>query len=311
MPRTVINIRLIKMRFRSAGRPTLAMHRLPTVYNLLLLYSSLVFQFLGADDVLASSGSSKSTAKQHNHRRHGENQNHPNRLSSLTIHHSPELERKLFDLLQPNRSRSLDTNVHQLSQFDHPLLNQLLRKQQKLNQQNAKQNMKQHIVRQRNTRDQNNQTNDRVQPKRKPLRTKKIEPIESSVDYELTNTLHNNSAVPAASPLQATTVKSTFEIFPFLKYNFSRARSDKEGDPLNSNSLDNGLDNVLKKSVDENILISGHYHSFPDQQAPENKFYTFCREFRERFLSVHGYLSLSVCIFGIIANILNIIVLTR
>ena len=33
--------------------------------------------------------------------------------------------------------------------------------------------------------------------------------------------------------------------------------------------------------------------------------------FREMYLVVHGYISLVVCTFGIIANIANIIVLTR
>lgn len=33
--------------------------------------------------------------------------------------------------------------------------------------------------------------------------------------------------------------------------------------------------------------------------------------FREFYLVIHGYLSLAVCVFGIIANIANIIVLTR
>lgn len=34
-------------------------------------------------------------------------------------------------------------------------------------------------------------------------------------------------------------------------------------------------------------------------------------KFQQFYLPIHGYLSLSVCIFGIISNLINIIVLTR
>ena len=37
----------------------------------------------------------------------------------------------------------------------------------------------------------------------------------------------------------------------------------------------------------------------------------FLHVFQYRFEPIHGYLSLVVCVFGIIANILNIVVLTR
>lgn len=34
-------------------------------------------------------------------------------------------------------------------------------------------------------------------------------------------------------------------------------------------------------------------------------------EFRDEYIKIHGWISIAVCLFGIIANILNIIVLTR
>lgn len=33
--------------------------------------------------------------------------------------------------------------------------------------------------------------------------------------------------------------------------------------------------------------------------------------FKESYLPIHGYFSISVCVFGIVTNIANIIVLTR
>lgn len=292
------------MRFRSTRRPALALHQPPAFYNLLLCLS-VFFQFLSASDVLISKTSSttKAAAKQtRNHKRNTVNQLHPNgfQSSNLLILNPADnrLNRELLSLLDRNNSDQSDakSNVRQLSQFDNPLLNQL-RKQQNLVQKSSN-----HINSKINNKNKINdhQPNARIQPKRSLLRDKKIEPVRNSVDYDL-------ATLPKA--LQTSTVKSTFQIFPFLKLNFSskKNRSDKEEDLR----IDNSLDSVLKKSVDENVLISGHYHSFADSQVPENKFYTFCRQFRESFLSVHGYLSLSVCIFGIIANILNIIVLTR
>ena len=253
-------------------------------------------QFLSAGDVLTSPKSTKVAARQtHNHRRHAENPVHLAGLPSLVANPSPELDRQLnrqlgrelLNLLRSNKSGRLDakSNVHQLSQFDNPLLNQL-RKQQNLRP--------------------NKQPNElHHQPKRSLVRTKKIGSFRNrTVD----GAPSKNSQVPLETPVEpskeATTVKSTFKIFPFpAKTNPSRNRT--EDDPL----PDSSLDNVLKKSVDDHVFVSGPYQNFAE--TPENKFYTFCREFRERFLSVHGYLSLSVCVFGIIANILNIIVLTR
>jgi len=37
----------------------------------------------------------------------------------------------------------------------------------------------------------------------------------------------------------------------------------------------------------------------------------FFHQFRETYTPIHGWISVFVCLFGIIANILNIIVLTR
>lgn len=67
------------------------------------------------------------------------------------------------------------------------------------------------------------------------------------------------------------------------------------------------LTNLELIELEMNSSLNG-YNNFtqcPSYQA------SGLENFREWYLIIHGYLSLVVCIFGIIANIANIIVLTR
>ncbi|GFU06799.1 sex peptide receptor [Nephila pilipes] len=52
-------------------------------------------------------------------------------------------------------------------------------------------------------------------------------------------------------------------------------------------------------------------HLFRETAPPRPYYGDHFRTFRSNYLSVHGYLGVIVCIFGIFANVLNIIVLTR
>lgn len=54
----------------------------------------------------------------------------------------------------------------------------------------------------------------------------------------------------------------------------------------------------------ENYTMNGSDHHLP-------YFGDFFHSFNEYYTPIHGYLSLFVCVFGIISNILNIVVLTR
>lgn len=125
-------------------------------------------------------------------------------------------------------------------------------------------------------------SNQNVRPDQSPARDNKKRPVRNSADDDPATHWQMNSS--------------------------KKNRPDKE----DGTSDDNVLDNVLKKPVmDDNALLTDQLKRLIENQVPENPFYKFCHEFRKKFLSVHGYLSLAVCIFGIIANILNIIVLTR
>lgn len=52
-------------------------------------------------------------------------------------------------------------------------------------------------------------------------------------------------------------------------------------------------------------------HLFRNTDSPRPYYGDHFRNFRKNYLSIHAYLAVIVCIFGIFANILNIIVLTR
>lgn len=82
-------------------------------------------------------------------------------------------------------------------------------------------------------------------------------------------------------------------------------------------------DNLSIDSTHRSALFNDENHSTNNASAIVDDLYVVIKEhsndyfgdefrkFRKFFLPLHGYLSLSVCLFGIIANILNIIVLTR
>ncbi|XP_054715345.1 G-protein coupled receptor dmsr-1-like [Uloborus diversus] len=52
-------------------------------------------------------------------------------------------------------------------------------------------------------------------------------------------------------------------------------------------------------------------HLFRNTNLPRPYYGDHFRTFRSQYLAIHGYLGVIVCIFGIFANVLNIIVLTR
>ena len=56
---------------------------------------------------------------------------------------------------------------------------------------------------------------------------------------------------------------------------------------------------------------SGGDSGWPSTTAPTEAALCELKEFRHSYGGVHGYLGLFVCVFGLVANILNIVVLTR
>lgn len=79
---------------------------------------------------------------------------------------------------------------------------------------------------------------------------------------------------------------------------------------------DTSLVSLLNQSehVDPLVLLNGTRNVNGDDHHP-TKSYLYCSEDLEKFSKsykfVHGYISLFVCFFGVVANILNIIILTR
>jgi hypothetical protein len=63
------------------------------------------------------------------------------------------------------------------------------------------------------------------------------------------------------------------------------------------------------------VLLNASSTSSTDNEISPSKTYLYCGEELEKFSKsyklVHGYISLFVCFFGAVANILNIVVLTR
>ncbi|CAG2177608.1 unnamed protein product [Oppiella nova] len=75
--------------------------------------------------------------------------------------------------------------------------------------------------------------------------------------------------------------------------------------------------NISNSNLIMNISGSGMMTG-PADVGPDDDYYTYydfigkcLYDFREGYLPIHGWISVFVCLFGIIANILNIIVLTR
>ncbi|XP_076325554.1 G-protein coupled receptor dmsr-1-like [Tachypleus tridentatus] len=65
----------------------------------------------------------------------------------------------------------------------------------------------------------------------------------------------------------------------------------------------------LNNTVYSNETLS--WPSQPDEETVKPYYGDHLETFKARYIPIHGYLSLIICIFGIMTNILNIIVLTR
>lgn len=100
---------------------------------------------------------------------------------------------------------------------------------------------------------------------------------------------------------QTYTYSNQIENELFLKPNHIKERSNE---PVHKNPIE-----PIKNLFTPNQY--GEEYQNSDDLSDENELYKFFHEFRKSFLPIHGYLSFSFCIFGIIANVLNIIVLTR
>ena len=105
---------------------------------------------------------------------------------------------------------------------------------------------------------------------------------------------------------ECTTIKPTNIVDKFLpadtilSLNRTRLKSYDQLDPLEPK-----IDNL------DDAYFNNPYFSNESIPLSPEYFGNFFRRFRQFFLRIHGHLSLFVCSFGIIANILNIIVLTR
>ena len=72
------------------------------------------------------------------------------------------------------------------------------------------------------------------------------------------------------------------------------------------------VDSIVSVGQEMDEMTNTTNQSLILDQSPENMFYGVeFEQFYYFYRPIHGYLSLAVCVFGIIANVLNIIVLTR
>ena len=71
---------------------------------------------------------------------------------------------------------------------------------------------------------------------------------------------------------------------------------------------------ILDTAMDSTTLYNVTFEA-PVGEDPDYNYYLTIGEsledFRDVYTPIHGWISIFVCLFGIIANILNIIVLTR
>ena len=90
-------------------------------------------------------------------------------------------------------------------------------------------------------------------------------------------------------------------------------KDDKISIEINE-SIDNSSIYSIDSIKSEKLLTNStdeEYVDLNDINSSLSFYGYFLSRFRIKFISLHGYISELVCFFGIIANILNIIVLTR